>query len=375
MVSIVAGTRPEVIKLFPVWKELKKKRINVCWISTGQHRDLQKQALDFFGIIPDVVLSPVESQSVAELTAKLILQLSEHFSTMKLKCVVVQGDTATTLAAAQSAFFHKIKIVYVEAGLRSFDLTSPFPEEGNRLLVSQIADVFCTPTSLERDNLLAEGIADEKIFVTGNTVVDSLRWVQKKLRQKVLKPSTEVVQIVEQVEAAGKKLVLFTLHRRESLSGLASVVLLKVEQVLYSAEYQTCFFLYISHPNPAFTFVRDFFSRSEFADRCKIIPPQDYLDMVFLLTRAQLVLSDSGGIFEEASSLAVPTLCLREKSERFYPQLQNIAFLVGEGALNFEEGFKSAYSHNFFENKNFDLFGDGQAGQKIVNVLQLTQFF
>jgi UDP-N-acetylglucosamine 2-epimerase (non-hydrolysing) len=193
---IVSGTRPEVIKLFPVYQQLKSVNLNVCWIAAGQHQELQTQALDFFGIKADFYLPPVLANNLPDQLSKLIIQLSDLFISQRPSMVIVQGDTATTLAAAMAAFFLQIRVAYVEAGLRSFDLKAPFPEEANRQIISRLATIFFAPTEHDKDNLVAEGLPPDKIFVTGNTIVDTLQYVCKQLDDGARQVTPAVMEIV-----------------------------------------------------------------------------------------------------------------------------------------------------------------------------------
>jgi UDP-N-acetylglucosamine 2-epimerase (non-hydrolysing) len=368
---IISGTRPEVIKLFPVYQELKKRNINVCWVAAGQHDSLQKQALDFFNIIPNYHLPILEVCSLSDLVGKLIIQLSELFLKTNPLAVIVQGDTATTLAASMAAYFLKIKVIYLEAGLRSFDLNAPFPEEANRQIVSRISDLLFSPTDLEKENLIAEKIGKNKILVVGNTVVDALCFVQNQFKMSKIFASDSVSKIVSDLKMKKQKLALFTMHRREALDGLANSILGYIPELINKLEQLNAVMIYLKHPNPRFSFLSDFFLRPEFADKIIILEPLDYKDTVFLLSNSEFILSDSGGLLEEAVSLNKPVVCLREKSERFFSGLKEYVFLAGDKGSNFLSSVDQAILLLSRKKKIIsNPFGDGQAAIKIVNVMQ-----
>lgn len=311
-VLIVVGTRPEAIKLAPVIFALRSNpRFDVRICLTGQHRELLEQALADFGIRADYNLDLMEAgQSISGLVAKALVAISAVLNEWQPDWVIVQGDTSSALAAAQAAFHGKIRVAHVEAGLRTGDPSQPWPEEINRRLIAQLATLHFAPTQTARSNLEREGIAPSRIVVCGNTVIDALKLALDRI------PANDQPQTAP--------MVLVTLHRRENqepgrLAG--------VEAALKAlAAEQGCEVVFAYHPNPA---LADLVNRLlDFHPRLRMIPPQGYLSFVGLMSRATLLLTDSGGIQEEAAFLGKPVLIMRQRTER--PEvLEGGAILVG----------------------------------------------
>jgi UDP-N-acetylglucosamine 2-epimerase (non-hydrolysing) len=314
-VHLIAGTRPEAIKLAPVVIAMRAaKRVTPVLVASGQHPAMVAQALAAFDLEPDVTL-PVERRtgSQPELMTALIEQLDKLFAERKPAAVIVQGDTTTTLAGALAAFWRQIPVVHLEAGLRSGDLDSPFPEEGNRRLVGQIAALHLAPTSLAATNLLDEGIEPERVILTGNTVVDAALTVVGR------RP-----ELPKELQTEGR-MILVTAHRRESWGEPLDRVLSAVRTLLN--HYPDVNVVLPSHPNPAVRKqVEDGLAGEE---RVVITDPLPYPALARLLSEAYLVLTDSGGIQEEAPSFGVPALVLREVTERVESLTAGCARLVG----------------------------------------------
>ena len=387
-IFIVSGTRPEVIKLFPVYQQLRADKVDVVWVASGQHQELQKQALTFFGVVADHVLQPVVAGSLPDQLSKLLGQLADLFIFQRPSIVIVQGDTATALAAAMAAFFLQIKVAYVEAGLRSFDLEAPFPEEANRQIISRLATLFFAPTERDKNNLIAEGLPPDKVIVTGNTIVDALRHVCHQLDRGDSQATPRLRAVVADALTNKRQLFVFTMHRRESLFGLGEHILRQVESQIFvpKPSFVSCIpggwnplVIYLRHLNPSFAFVADFFEKQERIGNALVLPPLDYKDTVFLIRHAFVVMTDSGGILEEAVSLGKPVVCLREKTERFFAALEKDVFLIGPRAQSFGMAMKMA-TKRAFEDRGLcedslamnvtNVFGDGQSALKIVNVLK-----
>jgi UDP-N-acetylglucosamine 2-epimerase (non-hydrolysing) len=303
----VFGTRPEAIKFAPVLAELARRRnlkSRVC--VTAQHRGLLDQVLDIFGIKPDYDLDIMRpGQALPDLTARLIAGLAPVVARERPDAILVQGDTTTCFAAAMCGYYEKVPVGHIEAGLRTGDLYSPFPEEGNRRLVDAIATWRYAPTSRSRDLLLAEGCPSDSVLVTGNTVVDAILWAQKRARS--IRPPLPV-------RIGKKRLVLVTAHRRESFGqGIANICHAIAAIARMAPDVVVVFPI---HPNPN---VREpagrIFAQAD-PNRIRIIDPLDYLTFVRLMDRAELILTDSGGIQEEAASLGIPLLVARDKTER-----------------------------------------------------------
>src|SRR5256884_2097532 len=323
-VRLLAGTRPEAIKLAPVAAAIRAAgRVRPVLVATGQHPTMVAESLAALGEQADVTLSLDRSSgSQPELLSQLINQLDAHFSGTAPAAVVVQGDTTTTLAGAMAAFWRRIPVVHLEAGLRSGDLAGPFPEEGNRRMVAQIAALHLAPTPRAAANLLAEGTDPSSVLTIGNTVVDAALAV-------VARPVSFVdsrVAAVEAAAAAGKiRLALVTAHRRESWGEPLDRVLRAVRRLL--DRYPDLWVVLPAHPNPAVRAQVD--AALAGARRAVVTDPLPYAALARILSRATIVLTDSGGIQEEAPSFGVPALVLRDVTERVESVEAGCAKLVG----------------------------------------------
>jgi UDP-N-acetylglucosamine 2-epimerase (non-hydrolysing) len=355
-VAIVAGTRPEVVKLAPVKAALASRgSFEPIWISTEQQASLNHQALDTFGIRPDVSLTPpADGDSLGGRFAHVMSQLDRAFGDISPDLVIVQGDTSSTAAGAMAAFARRIPIVHVEAGLRTFDLATPFPEEGWRCVVGQLADLHFAPTQTAAANLKRNGIAEDRVFVTGNTGVDSVRLA--------------AVGVTAEPVTPGLRRIMVTLHRREhwdqSLDHVLNA-LIDIRDRIPDVEI-----VFVAHANPALR--QRVFAYLEGQARIRVVGPLEYEAFLALLKSCQLVLSDSGGVQEEAPVFGVPVLVLRHSTERMEAVEAGVARLVGvERAavadttclLLTDEGQRMAMS------KSVSPFGDGYAAERIADVL------
>jgi UDP-N-acetylglucosamine 2-epimerase len=301
-VALVFGTRPEAIKMAPLVAELRRRR-PVSVVVTAQHRSLLDGVLRTFDLVPDVDLDLMQAgQSLTDLGGRALQALGRAFETVAPAAVLVHGDTTTTLAASIAAFYRGIPLGHVEAGLRTGDLRRPFPEEGNRRVTGAVADWHFCPTATSRRNLLAEGVKDEAILVTGNTVIDALL---------AALPRARAAGRPEGVPAFEGRLLLVTAHRRESFGGgieeLCRGLLDLVER------HPDLHVVYPVHPNPNVSGpARALLTHG----RVHLVDPQEYLPFLWLLDRADIVLTDSGGIQEEAPSLGKPVLVARDVTER-----------------------------------------------------------
>lgn len=375
-ICVVAGTRPEIIKLAPVCRALQRRFPRaVTWIATGQHGSLAAQALGEFGLQPEVRLqltrdaarspdiltasaTPRQRGSMAGVLAELIERLDDEFARGSYDLVVVQGDTTSTLAATLAAFTQKIPVAHVEAGLRSFDLDHPFPEEAWRAIVAQIASLHFAPTQGAAKNLATIGVRREKIFVTGNTVVDALHWILEK----------PVSTRVEEIARGPRRLVLVTLHRRENwqgpLEGVCDALLELADSI---SNIGICF---VTHANPELREAID--CRLGNHERIALIEPLGYSDFIQLLRRCTIVLSDSGGIQEEAPPLGVPVLILRETTERLEAVEAGVAKLVGtDPARIVKESTRLLTNDRAYRAmaRRISLFGDGHASERIARII------
>lgn len=324
-ISLVLGTRPEAIKLCPLIEALRSHdRFEPHICVTGQHREMLDSVLATFEIIPDVDLALMcPNQSLGSLTARATEAIDGYLSDYEPDMVVVQGDTTTAFCAALCSFYHKIPVGHVEAGLRTGNRHSPFPEEVNRVLTSRLADLHFAPTQTAKDNLLQEGVCESRIVVTGNTVVDALRMTLDKLQASPV----EIPDLPSDLMNgnSGVPVVLITGHRRESFGvGFENICHAVAE---LARRFPATQFIYPMHLNPH---VRGPVQRI-LADHPNIhlIEPLDYLPFVALMSRATLLLTDSGGVQEEAPSLGKPVLVMRDTTER--PEAVNMgtAKLVG----------------------------------------------
>ncbi|MCM8595999.1 non-hydrolyzing UDP-N-acetylglucosamine 2-epimerase, partial [Accumulibacter sp.] len=315
-ISLVFGTRPEAIKLAPLALALAADRRFTCHVClTAKHRQMLDQVLDVFAIKPDVDLDLMRpDQGLASFTARALVSLDEHFRQERPDLVLVQGDTSTVLCASLAAFYNHIPIGHVEAGLRTGNMRSPWPEEANRVLTSRLADLHFAPTKRSRENLLAEGIPSERIHLTGNTVIDSLFLALDRVHRE---PPT-IPGLSPEVLADHRRgpLVLITGHRRENFGHGFEQICLAIADL--AEEFRHAAFVYPVHLNPNVRRpVQDILLRSgNRHNNVYLIEPLAYLPFVALLEKSTLVLTDSGGIQEEAPSLGKPVLLMRDMTER-----------------------------------------------------------
>lgn len=362
---LVFGTRPETIKLFPVLREARGRtgvEVKVC--VTGQHREMLDTFLSLFQIEPDYDLNVMApSQTLSYVAASVLSALDRVLMDERPDAVLVQGDTTSAMAAALASFHRNIPVGHVEAGLRTYDLLRPFPEEMNRQVISRIATWHFAPTTWARDNLLREGISRDRVFVTGNTVIDALQWV----RVTLLPKRNNRFPWID----PDKRLILVTGHRRESFGeGLMSVCLALRDIVTMRSDVQV---VYPVHLNPNVQGpVRQVLGNRDLGERVLLIEPVDYLDFVALLDRAYLVVTDSGGVQEEAPSFGKPVLCTRETTERPEGVEAGVVKLVGTNRELIVETVtrllddRVAYAQMAHVTNPY---GDGHAAERILDVL------
>lgn len=306
-ILVVLGTRPEAIKLAPVITALRRSASapEVFVAATGQHRELVRPVLDFFGIVPDVNLDIMRpDQSPAGVVQRTLEQLEPVLDSQAFDLMLVQGDTSSAAAGALAGFYRKIPVGHVEAGLRTGDLHDPFPEEMNRRLISTLSTFHFAPTDLNRQNLLREGIPDSQIFVTGNTVIDALQSIVEHTEETPLQQQWQVPR--------GTKRILLTTHRRENFGEPQHRIFRAINHLLEKHEELSV--LFPVHPNPNVQkAVQEYLHAST---RLQLIEPLDYITFVRLMKTSWLILTDSGGIQEEAPALGTPAFVLRETTER-----------------------------------------------------------
>jgi len=363
-VLCVFGTRPEVIKLAPVLRALKARAdIRTLAVSSGQHTSLLYPFLDFFGIHLDEDLHVMQpNQTPNEVCARVMAGLEPIIAREKPSLILVQGDTTTALAGALSGFHHSIPVGHVEAGLRSGNPLSPFPEEMNRRLVSKVATHHFAATEGNRAALLEEGISDADIFVTGNPVVDSLQFI--------LKNATPTARAEELLKLAdGKKLIVLTTHRRESFGDVMRQHLRTIRDFVAAQDDVAAVFAV--HPNPNVRAAAE--AELGGQERIHLVEPLNYPDFIHLLQHAWLLVSDSGGIQEEAPTLRKPLLVLRNNTERPEAVECGVAVLVGDQPGRLEQLMNAALHDSEWANRVRTVqnpFGDGTAGEKIADLVQ-----
>lgn len=323
-ILLVFGTRPEAIKVAPLVKEFQKYpgEFETVVCVTGQHRQMLDQVLDLFDIKPDYDLNIMkQGQDLYDVTARVLIGMRDVLNADKPDVVLVHGDTTTSTAAALAAFYQRIPVGHVEAGLRTKNIYSPWPEEMNRQLTGRIATYHFAPTKQSKENLMSEGIDDSRVFITGNTVIDALRWVIDKIEN-----SDDIkVKLAEEIKksgydtgrlAEGKKLVLITGHRRENF-GDGFIAICEAIKAL-SEKYPDVDFVYPMHLNPNVRrpIHQVFGDNLDELSNVFFIEPLEYLSFVYLMKKSHIVLTDSGGIQEEAPGLGKPVLVMRDTTER-----------------------------------------------------------
>jgi UDP-N-acetylglucosamine 2-epimerase (non-hydrolysing) len=363
--AVIFGTRPEAIKLAPLIRRMADKpdRFQPITIVTAQHREMLDQVLELFSIKPDHDLSILRPrQTLAEITASAISGLDGVLSKEKPDVVVVQGDTTTTFVGALSAFYHKIPVAHVEAGLRTQDKTNPFPEEINRRMTSVIADAHFAPTEKACQNLLAEGIGRDRIWLTGNTVIDALQDVAG-WNRKCDHP------LLARVAAEKLRMLFVTSHRRENQGEPQEEICRALIELVKT--FRDILVVFPVHLSPA---VRDtVLPRLQGQDRIVLLDPIDYLETIHFMKNSYLVLTDSGGIQEEAPGLGKPVLVLRTTTERPEGIMAGTARLVGTNAARIvEEASNLLCSQESYRKMSHatNPYGDGRACERILQVLE-----
>jgi UDP-N-acetylglucosamine 2-epimerase (non-hydrolysing) len=371
-IAVLIGTRPEAIKMAPVIAALKAdSSFEPYVINSGQHREMIEQAVRLFDIDVDANLAAMEpSQTLATLTSRLVDRIDRALAAANPDMVLVQGDTTSVLCAAMASFYRKIPIGHVEAGLRTGDIYAPFPEEANRRLISPLTSLHFAPTETARNSLLAEGVSEQNVFVTGNTVIDAL--FAELRRQQNTAVQTQINLDVSQLignDWQKRALVLVTGHRRENFGkGFESICAALAE---LSRLRQDILIVYPVHLNPQVSEV--VYSSLTGHANIRLIPPQPYSQFLALLQACKLVLTDSGGIQEEAPSLGKPVLVMRDSTERPEGVEAGTARLVGSQADRIVTetlqllSDDSAYA---FMARVANPYGDGRAAERIVDAIR-----
>lgn len=366
VISCLVGTRPEVIKMAPIIKELQGSRwAEVIVINTGQHNNILLPLFKLFGIEANINLQTMaKNQSLSELHANLCKKLNEFLQTTKTNLLLAVGDTASVFSAAITAFYNKIPFGHIEAGMRTYDMHSPYPEEMHRSLVAKLTTWHFAPTELEKNNLSNELVDASKIVVTGNTVIDALFWIKN---NKIKKPSISA--------NLNSKFILITLHRRESVEHDIQEIC-QALAVIANLNPDILLVLPI-HPNPKIQAI----IATELKNKSNIhlLEPVPYEEFIWLMQNSFFIMTDSGGIQEEAPALNKFVLVLRNKTERKAIIEQKLGILTGTNRHNIinltQELIKNNIPQKYNEHKLHSPYGDGYAAQKIVSYLQgeLTQ--
>ena len=357
---LVFGTRPEAIKMCPLVKELKKREgIQTIVCVTGQHREMLTQVLDCFKVIPDYNLDIMQDkQTLFDVTTNIISKIKPVLEKEKPDLILVHGDTSTTFVTALCAFYMQIPVGHVEAGLRTYDLYSPFPEEFNRQATGIIAQYHFAPTENAKNNLLKEGKKESTIYVTGNTAIDALKTtVKKDYTNKILD------------WAQGSKLIMLTAHRRENLGKPLENIFNIVKRIIQ--EYDDVKVVYPVHKNPIIREMADKILGHE--DRVKLIEPLEVIDFHNMIAKSYMILTDSGGIQEEAPSLGKPVLVMRDTTERPEGIKAGTLRLVGTEENNLYENIKDLLENKeSYEkmSKASNPYGDGNACKRIADIIE-----
>ena len=380
-VMLVFGTRPEAIKMAPLVKVLQKRSEDFQTIIcvTAQHREMLDQVLDIFNISPDYDLDIMKKdQDLYDITIRILNGMRDVLRKVQPDLVLVHGDTTTATVAALAAFYQQIPVGHVEAGLRTYDIYSPWPEEMNRQLIGRIATYHFTPTFYSKKNLLLEGVCENRIIVTGNTVIDALYWVVDRIKNDFAL-NTKLEMLIRQNGydvnrlSRDRKLVLITGHRRENFGeGFFSICKAIKKMVV---KYPNVDFVYPMHLNPNVRNpIHDTFSKWELSEVGNVffIEPLEYLSFVYLMEKSAIILTDSGGIQEEAPSLGKPVLVMRETTERPEALEAGTVKLVGTDCLRIVNEVSSLLENQEIYDKmskSLNPYGDGKACERIVNYM------
>lgn len=362
-IAIILGTRPEAIKLIPVYLALKTStRLEPVLISTGQHKTMLDQVFSLFNIEPDVELGVMMvNQTLSGLTSRLFDEIGNLFDRQHFDAVLVQGDTTTTMVASICGFYHQKKVIHVEAGLRTYEKFSPFPEEINRRIVGLSADVHFAPTQVAKKALLKEQV--ENVYFVGNTVIDSLLLI----KDKVLANKSRYERKFRNLRK--DKLILVTGHRRESFGKGFENICLAIQSL--AEKYPEIYFVYPVHLNPN---VKEPVTQVLGSNRnVSLLDPLPYDEMIYLMMESYLVMTDSGGIQEEAPALDKPVIVMREKTERPEGVEAGCAVLSGSGT----QSIITCFDHIYLDTQVYETmsaaknpYGDGTSSQSIKSVLE-----
>ena len=405
-ILFIFGTRPEAIKMAPLIKEFQKytKQFNTIVCVTAQHREMLDQVLALFSIVPDYDLNIMKpGQDLYDVTSKILLGIREILKEVKPDVVLVHGDTSTSTSAALGAFYQQIPVAHIEAGLRTYDIYNPWPEEMNRQITGRISTYHFVPTTLGKQNLLAEGIKEEKIYITGNTGIDALHWVIKKINRDQILDETIINHLIKcgltlkKIEAwrsssqylngkvaipnvtESRKLVLITGHRRENFGEGFINICHAIKEL--AKKYPDLDFVYPMHLNPNVRVaIEQVFGKQIIDKKVKsqqstntiFIEPLDYPPFVYLMNMSFIILTDSGGIQEEAPSLGKPVLVMRNTTERPEALTANRVKLVGTDKhriiSEFSNLIRESETSGLYLKHAVSPYGDGMACERILRI-------
>lgn len=367
-VLVVMGTRPEVIKLAPVVYGLRQASdsfvVKIC--DTGQHQEIKQSFLDFFHIKPDYQLDALGANTnLAALTAYLLTEIASVIQDFQPDLVIVQGDTTSALAGAWAAYYAQKKIVHLEAGLRTQNKYAPFPEEMNRQVIARLTDLHFAPTDLAVSHLQQEGIEGEKIFLVGNTIIDALYIALERIESEVFSSIESLKNLIEALRQQGKKMVLLTLHRRENLQYHLPEI---GQAILNIIQQEDCFVLFPVHLNPA----AQQWAKALATDEPRLIrsEPLSYEAFIWAMQQCDLILTDSGGIQEEAPSFGKPVIVLREHTERSEAIKPGMIYQVSVERSAIEKMAGQLLTQEKPTLPAINPFGDGKSGDRILEVLK-----
>ena len=363
-VLTIFGTRPEAIKMAPLVKKLNQdEAIDSVLCVTAQHRQMLDQVLDLFELKPDYDLDIMKAnQTISQITTNVLLKLEEVIQKENPDIILVHGDTTTTFAAALAAFYHQKRIGHVEAGLRTYDPYSPYPEEMNRVMTGHLSAIHFAPTERNRDNLLKEAISPEKIFVTGNTVIDALKWV-------VNKPYDFEDNTLKGIDFDGKRVIAVTCHRRENLGENMENIFSAIRDI--ASSFEDVEIVYPMHMNPKVRETADKILKG--AERIHLIEPLTYQPFANLMAKSYMVITDSGGMQEEAPALGKPVLVVRKETERPEAIEAGTAKLAGtdrETIYQMAETLLADKKEYDKMAKAVNPYGDGLASERIVDIIK-----
>ena len=369
-IIFIVGTRPEAIKMAPVILKFQEHRniFNIVVCVTGQHEELVNQVNELFDIKEDRNLKLMsDNQTLAGFGAKCLSQLDLYIGQEKPDWIFVHGDTSSAFYGALAGYYNKVKIAHVEAGLRTFNKNSPFPEEINRTLIGKLADLHFAPTTKSFNNLIAENVNPSKVVVTGNTVIDALKLIVKKIDSKRVRLN----EITKFIRDSDEKVILITMHRRENFGDSINNICRAIKEL--AINYPKCKFVYPVHPNP--NVLKPVHELLSGIDNVYLIEPLNYVDFVYMMKKAYVIFSDSGGVQEEAPSLGIPVIVLRDKTERVEAVDAGTVVICGTKTKDIINHFDEIMNNQELYDrmsKAINPYGDGTASQQIVSYFLRT---